>query len=153
MNSIENLRVLTTNSFMGSEPPKYLVIHEFFLQNFVYFIFFAWSKVGLVQKILKRLGKVAWFQYKTVPQKKVFQRKIKTKISLKRESPNILVVWTPWMSYWSFISIWQLFTIWEAETPHCPKIGICQNLKPFPNCVLKWVLRGHFLGIKMPKWN
>ena len=55
---------------MGSEPPKYLVIHEIlFLQNFVYFIFFAWSKVGLVQKMLKRLGKVAWFQYKTAPKK------------------------------------------------------------------------------------
>ena len=55
---------------MGSEPPKYLVIHEIlFLRNFVYFIFFAWSKVGLVQKILKRLGKVAWFQYKTTPQR------------------------------------------------------------------------------------
>ena len=55
---------------MGSEPPTYLVIHELiFLQNFVYFIFFAWSKIGLVKKILKRLGKAAWFQYKTVPQK------------------------------------------------------------------------------------
>ena len=21
------------------------------------------------------------------------------------------------------------------------------------HCVLKWVLRGHFLGIKMPKWD
>jgi hypothetical protein len=46
-----------------------LVIHQIFLQNFVYFIFFAWSKVGLVKKILKRLGKVGWFQYKTTPQK------------------------------------------------------------------------------------
>ena len=42
---------------------------KYCLRNFVYFIFFAWSKVGLVQKILKRLGKVAWFQYKTAPKK------------------------------------------------------------------------------------
>ena len=54
---------------MGSEPIKYLVIHQFLLWNFVYFIFFAWSKVGLVQKILRSLGKVAWFQYKIGPQK------------------------------------------------------------------------------------
>ena len=32
--------ILCYNSFMGSEPPKYLVIHEIiFLRNFVYFIF------------------------------------------------------------------------------------------------------------------
>ena len=85
---------------MGSESPKYLVIHQIFFTKYVYFIFFAWSKVGLVQKILKILGKVAWFQYKTAPQKiKLFHRKIKTKISLKRDSPNILVVRIPWMSY------------------------------------------------------
>ena len=24
---------------------------------------------------------------------------------------------------------------------------------PSPHCVLKWVLRGHYLGIKMPQWN
>ena len=42
----------------------------FFLQNFFYFIFLAWSKVELVQKILKRLGKVVLFQDKTAPQKK-----------------------------------------------------------------------------------
>ena len=33
----------------------YLVIHEIiFLQNFVDFTFFAWSKLGLVKKIFKR---------------------------------------------------------------------------------------------------
>ena len=31
--------------------------------------FFALSKVGLIQKVLKRLGKLLWFQYKTAPQK------------------------------------------------------------------------------------
>ena len=51
---------------MGSEPPKYLVIHKIII---LLNIFFAWSKVGLVQKIIKRLGKVVWFQYKTGPQK------------------------------------------------------------------------------------
>ena len=55
---------------MGSEPLEYFVIHEFlFLRNFVCFAFFAWSKVGFLKKIFKRLGKVAWFQYKVGPQK------------------------------------------------------------------------------------
>ena len=57
------IRGIRTNKIFG-DPRNY-----FFLPNFVYFIFFAWSKVGLVQKILKSLGKVAWFQYKTEPQK------------------------------------------------------------------------------------
>ena len=65
----------TTNSFMGLEPPKYLLIHEIiFLQIFFYFIFFAWSKVGLVQKMFKRLGKDEWIQYKTTPQNFVKKR-------------------------------------------------------------------------------
>ena len=71
---------------MGSEPPKYLVIHKIiFLRNFVYFILFAWSKVGLVKKILKWLGKVAWFQYKTGPQKnKSVSQKKKNKNFVKK---------------------------------------------------------------------
>ena len=70
---------------MGSEPQKYLVIHEIlFLRNFVYFIFFAWSKVGLVQKILKRLGKFAWYQYKTAPEKKGVSQKNQNKNFVKK---------------------------------------------------------------------
>ena len=76
---------------------------NFFLPIFFYFIFFAWSKVGLVQKILKRLGNVAWFQYKTAPQKnkgvsQKYQNKNFVKKEKFRESPNILVVRIPWMS-------------------------------------------------------
>ena len=75
---------------MGSEPPKYLVIHKIiFLQNFVYFIFFAGSKVGLVKNILKRLGKVAWFQYKTAPQKnKGVSQKNQNKNFVKKRIPK-----------------------------------------------------------------
>ena len=36
---------------------------------------------------------------------RLFYRKIKTKISLKSDSPNILVVRIPWMSYYSIFRI------------------------------------------------
>ena len=65
---------------MRSEPRNY-----FFYEILFTFIFFAWSKVGLVKKILKTLGKVAWFRYKTVPQKnKGVSQKNKNKTFVKK---------------------------------------------------------------------
>ena len=44
---------------------------------------FAWSKVGVVQKILRRLGKDLWFQYKIAPQNKKFVKERIIKYWLK----------------------------------------------------------------------
>ena len=43
-----------------------------------------------------------------------------------------------------------------TSTTACWSVGPEVKLRPptpHPQCVLKWVLRGHFLGIKIPQWN
>ena len=117
---------------------------NYFLRDFVYFIFFAWSKVGQVKKNLKRLGKVAWLQYKSVPQKiKVFHKKIKTKIWLKRESSHILVVQIPLMSYyleslavWFSENVFHLKNIesFRAQIIEKTRVGLRINSSKVKNC-------------------
>ena len=77
-----------------------------FLTKFSLLYLFCLIKSRPLQKILKPLGKVAWFQYKTSKNKGVSQKN-QNKNFVKRESPNILVVRIPWMSYiW-----WNIFLI------------------------------------------
>ena len=89
----------TFNTFMGSEPPKYLVIHQFFYLRFFYFIVFCLIKSRACSKFLKRLGKVVWFHYasknKGVSQKhqnKNFIKKIITKYFGGSDPMNELIV-------------------------------------------------------------
>ena len=61
---------------------------------------------------------------------KVIHKIIKTKILLKRESPNILVVRIPWMSYLScfcFFSVLVKNTIKKFEKPHFAELSLLQK--------------------------